>query len=317
MKRNRKNKQYYLELASKTFKYIVIYFDVTRPQYENNYRQNGRFSIDELLKQIAILNGFTEKNPEVIYDNYNVMNRSRFETTFNYTFNVPKWILGKLQFRYFDENGNRKRLTVDEIVDYVSANYFKINVLNKGKKNKIVDGKKTIVSWNKKYLIDDTELWKSMFNDKRNLRIETMDGVTTIAIKLIDEFNKKFNNKFSDEHKKHRKTKVESVKKEIQQEKKEPVNQVINKQVQLKPATFETIKYVYENGGLSDIYFKWFAKEIFNKSDDELKDIVPIEHPSEKITNSLLKGLYRRLYLTISKMNVSSELRNKITREAR
>ena len=315
MKRNRKNKQHYLELASKTFKYIVIYFDVTRPQYENNYRQNGRFSIDELLKQIAILNGFTEKNPEVIYDNYNVMNRSRFETAFNYTFNVPKWIIGKLQFRYFDENGNRKRLTVDEIVDYVSSNYFKINVLNKGKKNKIVDGKKTIVSWNKKYLIDDTELWKSMLNDKRNLKIETMDGVTTLAVKLIDEFNKKFNKKFSEEHKKQGKTKVEEVKKEIQPEKKEPANQV--KQMQLKPATFETIKYVYENGGISDIYFTWFAKEIFKKSGDELKGIVPMEHPSDKITNALLNELYRRLYLTISKMNVSTELRNKITREAR
>ena len=309
------DKQYYLELASKTFKYIVIYFDVTRPQYEKNYRYNGRFSMDELIKQIAILKGFTEKKPEVINDNYNVMNRSRFETTFNYTFGIPSWIIKKLQFQYFDDNGTRKQLTVDDIVDYVSEHHFKINVLNKGKKNKIVDGKKTIVSWNKKYLIDDTELWKSMFNDNRNLRIETMDGVTTRAVKLIDEFNKKFNSKFSEEHKKQRKIKVEDVKKEIHQEKKEHVNQV--KQMPLKPATFETIKYVYENGGLSDIYFKWFAKEIFNKSDDELKDIVPMEHPSEKIANSNLKELYRRLYLTISAMNVSDDLRNKITREAR
>ena len=311
------DKQYYLELASKTFKYIVIYFDVTRPQYEKNYRFNGRFSIDELLKQIGILKGFNEKDPKVINDYNNVRNRSRYETTSNYTFGIPSWITEKLQFRYFDDNGNRKRLTVDEIVQYVSEHHFKITEVNKGKKNKIVDGKKTIVSWNKKYLIDDTELWKSMFNDRRNLRIETMDGVTTIAIKLINEFNKNFNNKFSDEHNKHRKTKVESVKKEIQPEKKEPVNQVINKQVQLKPATFETIKYVYENGGLSDIYFKWFAKEIFNKSDDELKGIVPLEHPIEEITNTHWKMLHRRLYLTISAMNVSDDLRNKITREAR
>lgn len=311
------DKQYYLELASNTFKYIVIYFDVTRPQYEKNYRYNGRFSIDELLKQIGILKGFNEKDPKVINDYNNVRNRSRYETTSNYTFGIPSWITEKLQFRYFDDNGNRKRLTVDEIVQYVSEHHFKITEVNKGKKNKIVDGKKTIVSWNKKYRIDDTELWKSMFNDKRNLRIETMDGVTTLAVKLIDEFNKKFNNKFSEEHKKQRKTKVGAVKKEIQPEKKEHVNQVINNQVQLKPATFETIKYVYENGGLPDIYFKWFAKEIFNKSDGELNDIVPLEQPSDKITNYNLKELYRRLYLTISTMNVSDDLRNKITREAR
>ena len=309
------DKQYYLELASNTFKYIIIYFDVTRPQYEKNYRYNGRFSIDELLKQIGILKGFNEKDPKVINDYNNVRNRSRYETTSNYTFGIPSWITEKLQFRYFDDNGNRKRLTVDEIVQYVSEHHFKITEVNKGKKNKIVDGKKTIVSWNKKYRIDDTELWKSMFNDRRNLRIETMEGVTTRAVKLIDEFNKKFNKNFSEEHKKQRKTKVEDVKKEIQPENKEPVNQV--KQMPLKPATFETIKYVYENGGLSDIYFKWFAKEIFNKSDDELNDIVPMEHPSEKITNSILKELYRRLGLTISAMNVSTDLRNKITRDAR
>lgn len=206
-------------------------------------------------------------------------------------------------------------MTVDEIVQYVSEHHFKITEVNKGKKNKIVDGKKTIVSWNKKYRIDDTELWKSMFNDRRNLRIETMDGVTTLAVKLIDEFNKKFNNKFSEEHKKQGKAKVEAVKKEIQPEKKEPVNQV--KQMPLKPATFETLKYVYENGGISDIYFKWFAKEIFNKSDDELNDIVPLEHPTEAITRNHWKDLHRRLYLTISTMNVSDDLRNKITREAR
>lgn len=304
------DRQYYLELASNTFKYIVIYFDVTRPQYEKNYRYNGRFSIDELLKQIAILKGFNEKDTKVINDYNNVRNRSRYETTSNYTFGIPKWILEKLQFRYFDDNGNRKRLTVDEIVQYVSEHHFKITEVNKGKKNKIVDGKKTIVSWNKKYLIDDTELWKSMFNDKRNLRIETMDGVTPQAVKLIDEFNKKFNKKFN-EIKKAKKTKNI----DIPQEKKEHVNQV--KQMPLKPATFETIKYVYENGGLSDIYFKWFAKEIFNKSDDELNGIVPFEHQSEKITNSNLNELYRRLSLTISKMNVSDDLRNKITREAR
>ena len=309
------DKQHYLELASNTFKYIVIYFDVTRPQYEKNYRFNGRFSIDELIKQIAILNGFTQKNENVTGIHYNVINRSRFETTFNYTFGIPSWMIKKLQFQYFDDNGIRQQLTVDEIVQSVSDNYFKIKVVNKGKKNKIVDGKKTIVSWNTKYLIDDTEIWKSMFNDRRNLRIETMEGVTTRAVKLIDEFNKKFNNKFSEEHKKQGKAKVEAVKKEIQPEKKEPVNQV--KQIPLKPATFETLKYVYENGGISDIYFKWFAKEIFNKSDYELNDIVPLEHPTEAITRNHWKDLHRRLYLTISTMNVSDDLRNKITREAR
>ena len=144
--------------------------------------------------------------------------------------------------------------------------------------------------------------WFKLMKDKRYSKIETFPNVSDRLVKIVMNYNSSFK-------------KVEEVKKEIQPENKEPANQV--KQMQLKPATFETIKYVYENGGLSDIYFKWFAKEIFNKSDDELKGIVPMEHPSEKITNALLKGLYRRLYLTISAMNVSDDLRNKITRDAR
>ena len=144
--------------------------------------------------------------------------------------------------------------------------------------------------------------WFKLMKDKRYSKIETFPNVSDRLVKIVMNYNSSFK-------------KVEDVKKEIQQEKKEHVNQV--KQMPLKPATFETIKYVYENGGLSDIYFKWFAKEIFNKSDDELKDIVPMEHPSDKITNSNLNELYRRLYLTISTMNVSDDLRNKITREAR
>ena len=144
--------------------------------------------------------------------------------------------------------------------------------------------------------------WFKLMKDKRYSKIETFPNVSDRLVKIVMNYNSSFK-------------KVEEVKKEIQQEKKEHVNQV--KQVPLKPATFETIKYVYENGGLSDIYFKWFAKEIFNKSDDELKDIVPMDHPSDKITNSNLNELYRRLYLTISTMNVSDDLRNKITREAR
>ena len=144
--------------------------------------------------------------------------------------------------------------------------------------------------------------WFKMMKDKRYSKIETFPNVSDRLVKIVMNYNSSFK-------------KVEDVKKEIQQENKEHVNQV--KQIPLKPATFETIKYVYENGGLSDIYFKWFAKEIFNKSDDELKYIVPMEHPSDKITNSNLNELYRRLYLTISTMNVSDDLRNKITREAR
>ena len=144
--------------------------------------------------------------------------------------------------------------------------------------------------------------WFKLMKDKRYSKIETFPNVSDRLVKIVMNYNSSFK-------------KVEDVKKEIQQEKKEHVNQV--KQMPLKPATFETIKYVYENGGLSDIYFKWFAKEIFNKSDDELNDIVPMEHPSDKITNSNLNELYRRLYLTISTMNVSDDLRNKITREAR
>ena len=144
--------------------------------------------------------------------------------------------------------------------------------------------------------------WFKLMKDKRYSKIETFPNVSDRLVKIVMNYNNSFK-------------KVEDVKKEIQLEKKERVNQV--KQMPLKPATFETIKYVYENGGLSDIYFKWFAKEIFNKSDDELKDIVPMEHPSDKITNSNLNELYRRLYLTISTMNVSDDLRNKITREAR
>ena len=144
--------------------------------------------------------------------------------------------------------------------------------------------------------------WFKLMKDKRYSKIETFPNVSDRLVKIVMNYNSSFK-------------KVEDVKKEIQQEKKEHVNQV--KQMPLKPATFETIKYVYENGGLSDIYFKWFAKEIFNKSDDELKDIVPMEHPSDKISNSNLNELYRRLYVTISKMNVSDDLRNKIAREAR
>ena len=148
----------------------------------------------------------------------------------------------------------------------------------------------------------DVKQWFKLMKDKRYSKIETFPNVSDRLVKIVMNYNSSFK-------------KVEDVKKEIQQEKKEHVNQV--KQMPLKPATFETIKYVYENGGLSDIYFKWFAKEIFNKSDDELNDIVPMEHPSDKITNSNLNELYRRLYLTISTMNVSDDLRNKITREAR
>ena len=146
--------------------------------------------------------------------------------------------------------------------------------------------------------------WFKLMKDKRYSKIETFPNGSDRLVKIVMNYNSSFK-------------KVEDVKKEIQQEKKEPVNQVINKQVQLKPATFETIKYVYENGGMNETYFKWYAKDIFKKSDDELKDIVPLEHPIEEITNTHWKMLHRRLYLTISAMNVSDDLRNKITREAR
>lgn len=164
--KTKRDKDYYLARATKGFKTLVIYYSVTRPQYEKAYHKDGKFSTDELLKQLAFLDEWknrSKRERQLLAYKY-----AEYARTFNYTFSIPSELVNKVLGEYRDEQGRLVRIRREEVVDKLVRDGY-IKVLNHGSKTrKGEDGKihKTCY-WDKKYLLANKDYWLTLLADSR------------------------------------------------------------------------------------------------------------------------------------------------------
>ena len=164
--KTKRDKDYYLARAATGFKTLVIYYNVTRPQYEKAYHKDGKFSTDELLKQLDFLDGWkrrTARERRILAHKY-----ATYARTFNYTFSIPSELVNKVLGEYRDEHGNLVRIHKEEVIDKLVRDGY-IKVLNHGSKTKKgEDGKiHKICYWGKKYLLANREYWFKLLSDSR------------------------------------------------------------------------------------------------------------------------------------------------------
>lgn len=164
--KTKRDKDYYLARATKGFKTLVIYYSVTRPQYEKAYHKDGKFSTDELLRQLDFLDEWKTRTPrerQLLARTY-----ANYARTFNYTFSIPSELVNKVLGEYRDEHGKLVRIHKEEVIDKLVRDGY-IKVLNHGSKTrKGEDGKihKTCY-WGKKYLLANRDYWFSLLSDSR------------------------------------------------------------------------------------------------------------------------------------------------------
>ena len=163
MKTNR-DKEYYLRRAAKGFKTLVIYFCVTRPQYEKAYRKDGKFSKDELMRQMDFLSNWKSKSrreKQLLAKKY-----AAYSKAFNYTFDIPRKLVSDVLGAYQDEAGKLVRIHYDEVVDKLVADGL-IEKVNHGTRGKVdEDGTyKVKAYWTNKYLLANRDYWFKLLAD--------------------------------------------------------------------------------------------------------------------------------------------------------
>ena len=173
---------------------LVIYYCVTRPQYEREYAKDGKFSIDVLLGQLKFLEHWDRLSP--MDKKAHAKTYARYARTFNYTFGIPHELVAKITGTYKGQDGLTKRISQEKVIEkLVSDGFMKVvNHGSRGKKDEDGDYKKT-AWWTKKYLIANREHWIMLLKDKRYADYTTypdMDEFKMRAVKIIAKFRKDF-----------------------------------------------------------------------------------------------------------------------------
>ena len=179
------NRDYYMRRAEVGFKTLVIYFSVTRPQYEKAYHKDGKFDKDVLLRQMDFLSSWdkrSKREKELLAKRY-----SEYARTFNYTFDIPVGLVKEILGKY-----RRSRISIKEITDKLEAEGW-LEVKNAGTRTKKgEDGKAHVVCWwHKKYLIANRKHWLQLLSDQKYSNYPRDDeGFVQRAISIIVNYRK-------------------------------------------------------------------------------------------------------------------------------
>ena len=144
-----------VESALKRFKVLVTYFDITRPQYERTFQENGRFSKDKFCSVMAFVSNWKR--------NYNKAQAKKFadySSALNYTLDIPSELVKKILGGFRDANGKWHKMPITKIEDYLLKTGWLKEVSCAGKK---VSGGKVKYWWHKKYIMSDN-VWRGMID---------------------------------------------------------------------------------------------------------------------------------------------------------
>lgn len=183
-----KNRDYYIRRAEVGFKTLVIYFSVTRPQYEKAYHKDDKFDKDVLMRHMDFLSTWdkrSKREKELLAKRY-----SEYARTFNYTFDIPVGLVKEILGKY-----RRSRISIKEITDKLEADGW-LEVKNAGTRTKKgEDGKAHVVCWwHKKYLIANKKYWLKLLSDKKYSDYlkypEDKEGFVQRAVSIIAKYRK-------------------------------------------------------------------------------------------------------------------------------
>lgn len=235
------NKEEALKKAVDDFKQLIIYFDVTRPQHEKNYFQDGKFNLSKLIDQHKFLRTWDKKTRTE--KKYLARKYAEYSTTFNLTFGIPSELIKTVLGIYKDEDGRRHKVSIEEVSEILVKQDF-IKVVNAGKKfNKDEDGNfKVKCWWHKKYLLKNEKYWFKMLSEPKYSNIETF------ATKRVRDIVFNWIRSFKEDDKKVEPTKSVEPQKQISDTNED--KQMMNEN-QKKVLTSKVIQLCLERGILS------------------------------------------------------------------
>lgn len=183
--------RFYIDRAVKDFKTLVIYFNVTRPQYEEQFKDNGKFSTEKLMGVMRFLNGGWKKADDI--RKYN-----RLSAVYNYTFGIPNELVRKTLGEYVDENGKHHRIPVTPIVKWLQKEGWLGETTDAGKgfvKDKESGKWKTVCQWRKKYPLANVKYWFKLLSDENYSDINGFPNASPRIKKIIMDWHNKWGKK--------------------------------------------------------------------------------------------------------------------------
>lgn len=156
-------REWYWRRAKFKFKLLVVYFCVTRPQYEKAYGVNGKFSADELLRQLDFLDKW--KSRPGYFKTRHAREYAEYDRNFNYTFSIPNGLIRDVLGQWRDESGKTARIPVKKMVAELKAEGF-LKKCGHGTKTERDDAGKWHVKcwWDTKYLLANKKYWLKLMS---------------------------------------------------------------------------------------------------------------------------------------------------------
>ena len=179
--RIKKDKCFYERRAKIGFKTLMIYYNVTRPQFEIGYRgKDGKFSKEEMFNQLDFLKKWDKcGSKKRLAHQY-----ATYAKRFNYTFGIPSRLVEKV----LGKDGDDKRISVKLVLALLSDVVEEVNA-----------GTRTrnfmkVAWWVKKYMFKNNSYWNVLLDKPQYSKLETFpqdeEGFTKRAIEIIFYWNK-------------------------------------------------------------------------------------------------------------------------------
>jgi len=105
--------------AAHDFKYLVIYYNVTRPQQLPYFRRNGKFSIKELNRQINFGGKSMNEVKRMNLDEAHFKQFRACQAHYNYTFGISSERVKQVLSSWRDESGKTHYIHIGDIIQQV------------------------------------------------------------------------------------------------------------------------------------------------------------------------------------------------------
>lgn len=224
----RKTKDEQLEIAKRTARRIILYFDITRVMNSSFYKIDGKFSMTKYLDEIKFLNTWNKRSKEAkraLSGKY-----VEYSKHFNLVQGIPSKVLEQARCKYEDGDGKSRYFTVKEILGELVKEGF-IRPLDKQpkagrkfKKNSETGEYEVKAWWNNKYLMANEKYQYRLMADKRYRSYKTFPWNEDDAKDEVAFFKfKKIIAKFEASYSKVREEPQEKVEKPIEKPIEKPV----------------------------------------------------------------------------------------------
>lgn len=183
--------------ATRGFQVLVLNQCITQLRKVKEYQKDGKFSLDEFLRQEKFLSVWKNKTPKEMGNKAKIY--AFYSRTYNYALGIPHELIEKVLGGWNDANGKWHRVKPSEVIDALVKKGWLAdpkNTRHGSKFRKNEDGSYSKKCWwNNKYLIE-RKIWFTLLEKDKYMDFNDYprdpEGYVQRALKIITDHYAKF-----------------------------------------------------------------------------------------------------------------------------